>query len=184
MRRHKFAAAVSLLVLLLATALPAFCAERIGLFLGTFDPPHQGIARMIEEATRRLDLTTIYVMPTPEPVDRPEVTPVQHRLAMLQEILALHFPANSLAPQGSGWPPFSAHSRLPEPLQLFDPSENPPELPQTGCGNPETAMTPAKSLSFNNILCKVRFSTHLTPVRQGDHNCRVIWTLGPCAKRF
>ncbi|HAE39359.1 MAG TPA: hypothetical protein DCG57_12080 [Candidatus Riflebacteria bacterium] len=84
MRRQRFAAIASLLVLLLSSSLPAFCAERIGLFLGTFDPPHQGIARMVEETKNRLDLATIYLMPTPQPVDRSEVTPVQHRLAMLQ----------------------------------------------------------------------------------------------------
>ncbi len=76
-------------LLLLATFLAASMvstahAARIGLFMGTFDPPHLGIARMIDEARARLQLETIFVLPTPTAVDRPTVTPIHHRLTMLR----------------------------------------------------------------------------------------------------
>ena len=68
----------------LLTCLPIAQGAKIGLFLGTFDPPHPGIAQMVAEAQTQLDLELIYVLPTPTPVNRPEVSPVKHRLAMIR----------------------------------------------------------------------------------------------------
>ncbi|MFZ5949685.1 MAG: nicotinate-nicotinamide nucleotide adenylyltransferase [Candidatus Rifleibacteriota bacterium] len=64
--------------------LPDVRGAKIGLFLGTFDPPHPGIAQMVAEAQNQLGLEMVYVLPTPSPVDRPEVAPVSHRLAMIR----------------------------------------------------------------------------------------------------
>jgi len=69
---------------LLAAFLPSAQAEKIGVFLGTFDPPHQGMVTMIEEARRRLDLGKVYMLPVPEPVDRSEVSPLGNRIAMIR----------------------------------------------------------------------------------------------------
>ncbi len=84
---------VRLLLVIILMAFPGASAEaaRIGLFLGTFDPPHQGVARMAVEARHRLHLDEIYMVPVPEPVDRAEVTPVVHRLAMIR-LLARDLP--------------------------------------------------------------------------------------------
>ncbi len=84
MKKQQYSSLFILLTLLLLSGSAKASADRTGLFLGTFDPPHHGIFRMIETSINRLGLKTIYVMPTPEPVGRTEVTPVGHRLAMLQ----------------------------------------------------------------------------------------------------
>ncbi len=77
------AAGMAVAVVAILAASPVAQAARIGLLLGTFDPPHLGIARMVGEARTRLGLDTVYVLPTPMPVDRPAVTLLRHRLAML-----------------------------------------------------------------------------------------------------
>lgn len=73
-----------LTVFLLTVFLPSVQAARIGIFPGTFDPPHGGMVTMIEEAMSRLQLEKIYMLPVPEPVDRPHVSPLRHRLAMIR----------------------------------------------------------------------------------------------------
>lgn len=82
---------VLLIVVLAAFLSSAVEAARVGLFLGTFDPPHRGIERMLVEARGRLQLNEVYMVPVPEPVDRAEVTPVVHRLAMIR-LLARDLP--------------------------------------------------------------------------------------------
>lgn len=86
MRRRSLTIRSSLLaaVCLLAVFLPSAQAARIGVFLGTFDPPHQGMIAMIEEAKTQLQLEKIYMLPVPEPVDRPEVSPLGNRIAMIR----------------------------------------------------------------------------------------------------
>lgn len=64
--------------------LPSAMAARIGLFMGTFAPPHQGMRSMIEDARTRLQLDTLFVIPVPDPVDRPEAADLRHRLAMVR----------------------------------------------------------------------------------------------------
>ena len=73
-----------LLVFLFVSFAPLLQAAQVGLFMGSFDPPHFGILRMIEEARSRFSLDAIYVVPTPSPVDRLELAPLNHRLAMLR----------------------------------------------------------------------------------------------------
>ena len=75
---------VFLLVFLLGFITSATRAAQVGLFMGSFDPPHFGILRMIEESCSRFSLDTIHVVPVPIPVDRSELAPLEHRLAMLR----------------------------------------------------------------------------------------------------
>ena len=60
--------------------------ERIGLFGGTFDPPHLGHLILAGEACEQIALTHLLWVLTPEPPHKQNqtVTAVEHRLAMLQ----------------------------------------------------------------------------------------------------
>jgi nicotinate-nucleotide adenylyltransferase len=57
----------------------------IGVFGGTFDPPHYGHLVIAEEARARLGLRRVIFLPAGQPPHKPErvVTPVAHRLAMV-----------------------------------------------------------------------------------------------------
>jgi len=59
--------------------------ERIGLFGGTFDPPHLGHLILASEAQSQLELDRLLWTLTPEPPHKQEqpITPVEHRLAMV-----------------------------------------------------------------------------------------------------
>jgi len=76
--------ACRLLVLLFACLVPAVQAAQVGLFMGSFDPPHAGILRIIEEARTRLSLDAVYVVPVSEPGDSKKLAPLDHRLAMMR----------------------------------------------------------------------------------------------------
>jgi len=60
--------------------------EKIGLFGGTFDPPHLGHLILASEACEQLQLTRLLWVLTPEPPHKLEqsITPTQHRLAMVK----------------------------------------------------------------------------------------------------
>ena len=64
--------------------------ERIGLFGGTFDPPHLGHLILASEAQFQLELTRLLWTLTPEPPHKQgqPITPVEHRLAMLNLAIA------------------------------------------------------------------------------------------------
>ena len=59
---------------------------RIGLFGGTFDPPHLGHLILASEAQSQLELTRLLWVLTPEPPHKQEqvITPAAHRLAMVE----------------------------------------------------------------------------------------------------
>lgn len=59
--------------------------ERIGLFGGTFDPPHLGHLILASEAQDQLELNRLLWVLTPEPPHKPEqlITSIEHRLAMV-----------------------------------------------------------------------------------------------------
>jgi len=59
--------------------------DRIGLFGGTFDPPHLGHLILASEAQSQLELDRLLWILTPEPPHKQEqlITPVEHRLAMV-----------------------------------------------------------------------------------------------------
>lgn len=60
--------------------------EQIGLFGGTFDPPHLGHLILASEAFSQLDLDRLLWILTPEPPHKQDqfITSVEHRLAMVQ----------------------------------------------------------------------------------------------------
>ena len=63
--------------------------ERIGVFGGTFDPPHLGHLILAAEAQDQLDLTRVLWVLTPVPphkLERP-ITLLEHRLAMTRLVL-------------------------------------------------------------------------------------------------
>lgn len=64
--------------------------EQIGLFGGTFDPPHLGHLILAAEAFSQLDLDRLLWILTPDPPHKQDqvITPVEHRLAMVQLAIA------------------------------------------------------------------------------------------------
>jgi nicotinate-nucleotide adenylyltransferase len=64
--------------------------NRIGVFGGTFDPPHIGHLILAGEAVFQFDLSRLLWVLTPDPPHKQEapVTPLAHRLAMLQGVIA------------------------------------------------------------------------------------------------
>ncbi len=59
--------------------------EQIGLFGGTFDPPHLGHLILASEAFFQLELDRLLWILTPQPPHKQDqaITPVEHRLAMV-----------------------------------------------------------------------------------------------------
>jgi nicotinate-nucleotide adenylyltransferase len=69
---------------------PHMSRTKIGLFGGTFDPPHIGHLILASEALHQFDLSRLLWMLAPDPphkLDQP-ITPLPHRLAMLQRMIA------------------------------------------------------------------------------------------------
>jgi nicotinate-nucleotide adenylyltransferase len=64
--------------------------ERIGLFGGTFDPPHLGHLILASEAQSQLELDRLLWTLTPEPPHKQDqpITPLEHRLAMVNLAIA------------------------------------------------------------------------------------------------
>jgi len=65
-------------------------SEKIGIFGGTFDPPHLGHLILAAEALAQLRLSRVLWVLTPQPPHKPErtITDLAHRLAMLRLTLA------------------------------------------------------------------------------------------------
>jgi nicotinate-nucleotide adenylyltransferase len=63
---------------------------RIGLFGGTFDPPHIGHLILASEAVQQLELSRLLWVLTPQPPHKEPaaITPVEHRLAMVNLAIA------------------------------------------------------------------------------------------------
>jgi nicotinate-nucleotide adenylyltransferase len=63
---------------------------RIGFFGGTFDPPHIGHLILAGEAVSQFKLNRLLWMLTPDPPHKQEdaITPIAHRINMLQAMLA------------------------------------------------------------------------------------------------
>ena len=60
--------------------------ERLGLFGGTFDPPHVGHLILASEAKSQLELTRVLWTVTPDPPHKQDqfITPLEHRVAMVK----------------------------------------------------------------------------------------------------
>jgi nicotinate-nucleotide adenylyltransferase len=60
--------------------------ERVGLFGGTFDPPHVGHLILASEARSQLGLKRVLWTVTPDPPHKQDqvITPLEHRLAMVK----------------------------------------------------------------------------------------------------
>lgn len=60
--------------------------ERVGLFGGTFDPPHVGHLILAAEAKSQLELTRVLWTVTPDPPHKQDqlITSLEHRLAMVK----------------------------------------------------------------------------------------------------
>ncbi len=63
--------------------------ELIGIFGGTFDPPHLGHLILAAEALQQLQLSRLLWVLTPDPPHKPDqvITPLPHRLEMLRRTL-------------------------------------------------------------------------------------------------
>ena len=72
--------------------------KRIGLFGGTFDPPQIGHLILAAEALSQFQLDKLLWMLTPDPPNKlgKTITPLEHRLPMLQSMIA-HNPAFELS---------------------------------------------------------------------------------------
>lgn len=66
--------------------MPDQAHERVGLFGGTFDPPHVGHLILASEAQSQLELTRLLWTVTPDPPHKQDqfITLLQHRLAMVK----------------------------------------------------------------------------------------------------
>ena len=73
--------------------------KRIGIFGGTFDPPHLGHLILAEEIREAFDLSEVYFMPCNEPPhkEREHLTDAKHRFAMVVAA-TLHNPAFIASP--------------------------------------------------------------------------------------
>ena len=65
---------------------------RVGLFGGTFDPPHLGHIILAAEALEQLHLSRLLWVLTPDPPHKTDlpITPVEHRLEMVRRVLEAH----------------------------------------------------------------------------------------------
>jgi nicotinate-nucleotide adenylyltransferase len=70
----------------LGTRYTSLMLDRIGLFGGTFDPPHLGHLILASEAQSQLELNRLLWILTPEPSHKQErlITPIEHREAMVK----------------------------------------------------------------------------------------------------
>jgi nicotinate-nucleotide adenylyltransferase len=64
--------------------------DLIGVFGGTFDPPHIGHCILAEEACSHLGLDTVYWVPAGKPPHKPDwpILPIEERLQMVEYITA------------------------------------------------------------------------------------------------
>lgn len=57
-------------------------SENVGVYSGTFDPPHDGHRAFVDAAIERCGLDAVYILPEPSPRGKSDVTPNVHRTAM------------------------------------------------------------------------------------------------------
>lgn len=94
--------------------------HHIGIYSGTFDPVHAGHIAFGLETLKQLQLDEIIYLPETTPRFKTEVTPLKHRLAML-EIATV--PYEGLRPLSVRSSQFTITDTLPELQQLFPDSQ-------------------------------------------------------------
>ena len=67
---------------------PANSRQRIGLFGGSFNPPHPGHLHVAKTALKRLDLDQVWWVPARGNPLKSETAPFEHRLSAIQALLA------------------------------------------------------------------------------------------------
>ena len=90
--------------------------RQIGIYSGTFDPVHAGHIAFGLETLRQLQLDEVIYLPETIPRYKTEVTPLRHRLTMLELATA---PYEGLRPLSVHSSQFTIADTLPELQQLF-----------------------------------------------------------------
>lgn len=59
---------------------------RVGFYAGTFDPPHRGHRRLVQQVLRELNLDVLYILPNVESLHKPNASPfeIRERLTHLE----------------------------------------------------------------------------------------------------
>ncbi len=63
---------------------------KIGVYFGTFDPPHRGHLLVVEKAIKVLNLDEAIIVPNPTPVHKPGATDLATRIELLRKFVAGH----------------------------------------------------------------------------------------------
>ena len=96
-------------------------ARLIGVLGGTFDPPHVGHMILAEFGRAALSLDEVLWVLTPFPPHKPDqpITPVEHRLAMVEAVIAEHSAFSLSRADLDRPPPHYAHGTM-EALRASD----------------------------------------------------------------
>ena len=145
---------------------------RIGLFGGSFDPPHIGHLLVAQDAIEALSLDHLLVIPAAQqPLKGPDQTAAQHRLAMVQACFdgvprtqvdpaeitrgGLSFMVDTVEDVQRRWP--AAH------LHLLVGSDVVPTLPHW--------KEPERLLGLVRLVLLYRYSDGVLPVEREIHGC-------------
>lgn len=90
--------------------------RHIGIYAGAFDPVHQGHIAFAREAKDFFGLDSVAFLPEASPYHKPQITDVQHRIALLRHELAA-YPGLCVAQLRT--PRFTVQAALPEIYPRF-----------------------------------------------------------------
>lgn len=90
--------------------------RHIGIYAGAFDPVHQGLIAFARETKDFFGLDSVAFLPEALPYHKPQITDVQHRIALLQHELAA-YPGLCVAQLRT--PRFTVQAALPEIYARF-----------------------------------------------------------------
>lgn len=63
-------------------------SERIGVYAGSFDPPHAGHKKIVEQMKARYGLDTVYIVPDKVTTYKPGMLPLEDREAMIRKMFS------------------------------------------------------------------------------------------------
>lgn len=92
--RRRFLSLLTVFAFLFA-ALSSAMAANIGIYFGTFDPPHAGHIRVAKDAAAKLALDAVYMLPNYTPSNKPGATAFDKRYQMVR-LVTLNEPAVKL----------------------------------------------------------------------------------------